>query len=151
VNERAHLAALFARAEAREAGAPEVTPGHLLAGLLREDEGLAAELLTNHGVRLGDVRVIEESRGSAPLPADPADPSDHDRPPLSPTVQRAVERAEHEAGWAELDHAATEHLLLGLAHEAGGAVIRLLLDAELGEDAIRAEVARRRRSGKSWL
>jgi len=148
VNERARLALLFARAEARGAGAPEVTAAHLLAGLVREDEGLAAELLTNHGVRLQDVRVIEENRGSAPPSADGLD---SDEPPLSATVQRAVERAEWEAGWAELDHVATEHLLLGLVHEAGGAVIRLLLDAELGEEAIRGEVARLRRSGRSWL
>jgi len=136
--ERAHLALLFARAEARGAGAPEVTAGHLLAGLLREDEGLAAELLTNHGVRLQDVRMIEEARGGG-VPG-----ADEDGPPLSPTVQRVTERAGQESRWAGLDHAATEHLLLGLAHEAGGAVIRLLLDAGLNEDRIRAGLLRLR-------
>lgn len=136
MNERARLAVLFARAEARESGAPEVTAGHLLAGLLREDEGLAAELLTNHGVRLQDVRKLEEPAGG---PA--AEP---DEPPLSTIVQRVVERAEQEARWAELDRAAPEHLLLGLAHEAGGGVIRLLLDAGLGEEGIRHALLRMR-------
>ena len=139
LTERAHLAILFARAEARGAGAPEVTAGHLLAGLLREDEGLAAELLTNHGVRLPDVRMIEESRGGGEVPG-----ADDDGPPLSATVERAVDRGELEARWAGLDHAGPEHVLLGLAHEAGGAVIRLLLDAGLGEDGIREGLLRLR-------
>ena len=141
LTERAHLALLFARAEARSAGAPEVSAGHLLAGLLREDEGLAAELLTNRRVRLQDVRLVEEE----PDPVHPGAPAaDEDGPPLSDTVRRAVERGEQEGRWAGLDHAGTEHLLLGLAHEAGGAVIRLLLDAGLSEDGIRAGLLRLR-------
>jgi len=147
LTERAHLALLFARAEAREAGAPEVTTAHLLAGLLREDEGLAADLLTNHGVRLDDVRRLDEEPAAGTATAE----GDAGEPALSATAQRVVERATQEARWGELDHAATEHLLLGLAHEGGGALIRLLLDAGLREETVREEVARRRRSGPSWL
>ena len=133
LNERARLAVLLARQEARRLGAPAVTTLHLLAGLLREDEGLAAELLTNHGVRLEDVR----SAAGAPGPEREGDVA------LSPTTTRAIERAELEARWGEREHTSTEHVLLGLLHEADGAAIRLLLDAGITEDGVRREIGRR--------
>ncbi len=132
LNERARLAVLLAQQEARKHGSPVVTTLHLLAGLLREDEGLAAELLTNHGVRLETVRAAAGAPGSERT----------GDAPLSETVSRALERAEQEARWSEREHVSTEHLLLGLLHEADGESIRLLLDAGVSETVIRDEVAR---------
>jgi ATP-dependent Clp protease ATP-binding subunit ClpA len=47
----------FAREEAREFGDAHVGPEHLLLGLLREQEGVAAQVLMNLGARLDQVRV----------------------------------------------------------------------------------------------
>ncbi len=139
LTERSRLAVLFATQEARRSGAPEVTALHLVAGLLLEDEGLAAELLTHHGVRLETVRAAAAAADAQRAGAAPAEP------PLTPTVQRALERAETEARWLERDHAGTEHVLLGLLHEADGEAIRQLLDAGLQEAEIRDGLVRRLR------
>ncbi len=133
LTERARLAVLLAQQEARSQGSPVVTTLHLLAGLLREDEGIAAELLTNHGVRLERVREVLGAPG----------PTHEGEAPLSATTSRVIERAEQEARWGEREHVATEHLLLGLLHEDDGEAIRLLLDAGVSEIAIRDELAHR--------
>ena len=138
LSERARLAVLFATQEARRAGAPVVTGLHLLAGLLLEDEGDAADLLANHGVRLEAVRAALAEQESAP-------PTEDSEPELSATVERALERAEQEAEWLERDHVGPEHVLLGLLHEAQGEVIRLLLGAGLSETEIREGLVRRLR------
>ena len=139
LTERSRLAVLFATQEARQLGAPEVSELHLLVGLMLEDEGRAADLLTNHGVRLETVRAAATQSGRAPLPEDAEDP------PLSDTVERALERAEQEARWLERDHVGTEHVLLGLLHEAHGDAIRVLLDAGLTEPEIRDVLVRQAR------
>jgi ATP-dependent Clp protease ATP-binding subunit ClpA len=140
LTERGVLAVLFARKEAETGGAPAVSTLHLLVGLICEDEGRAAELLATHGVRLEDVRPLAGGRSGTRFV--PGAGEAHDLP-LSPTAQRALERAVEEARWLGLDHAATEHLLLGLLHEADGTAIRLLLDAGVSETAIREDLVRR--------
>jgi len=139
LSERSRLAVLFATQEARTAGDPSVTGLHLLIGLLLEDEGDAAELLANHGVRLEAVRAASAAQEPAPAGERGAEPE------LSPTVERALERAEQEAEWLERDHVGPEHVLLGLLHEAHGEVIRLLLAAGLTETEIRDGLVRRLR------
>ncbi len=141
LSERGRLAVLLARQEAGNAEAPAVGALHLVAGLIREDEGMAAELLTHHGVRLEDVRELAGAgAGERFVPA-----SVEGEIPLSPTVERALERAAEESRWLGLEHASTEHVLLGLLHEGSGAAIRLLLDAGLSEAALHEQVVRRAR------
>ena len=139
LTERSHLAVLFATQEARKLRSPVVGPLHLLAGLMLEDEGRAADLLTNHGVRLDALRAA-----AAETPGELA-PEGAGDPPLSAVVERALERAEQEARWLERDHVATEHVLLGLLHEAHGEPIRILLDAGLTEAEIRDALVRQAR------
>jgi ATP-dependent Clp protease ATP-binding subunit ClpA len=139
LTERSRLAVLFATQEARRLGSPVVAPLHMLAGLMLEDEGRAADFLTNHGVRLEALRAAAAATPGA-APAEGAGD-----PPLSEVVERAIERAEQEARWLERDHVGTEHVLLGLLHEAHGEAIRLLLDAGLTESEIRDELVRQAR------
>lgn len=137
LTERAHLAVLLARQEAAGLGASSVTSAHLVLGLLLEDEGTAARVLESRGLRPDAVRA---SIG-------PAGPSSGagEQPPLSPTSERILARAVQEARWLGAEHAATEHVLLGVLHEADGDAIRLLLDAGVAEDALRDDLLRRRR------
>ncbi|HEX8101892.1 MAG TPA: Clp protease N-terminal domain-containing protein [Solirubrobacteraceae bacterium] len=139
LTERARLAVLFAEQEARGMDAPAVGPLHLLCGLMLEDEGRAADLLTNHGVRLEALRAAAAEGAAEPAALGEGDP------PLSPAVERVLERAEQEARWLERDHVGTEHVLLGLLHEGQGEAIRLLLDAGLAESEIRDELVRQAR------
>jgi len=140
LNERARLAVLFAQREARESAAPQVDSLQLVAGLLHEDEGIAADLLAHHGVRLEAVRAAARDDAARWTP--------DEEPPLSPTVVRVLERAELEAKWLERDHAGTAHVLLGLLHEDDGGAIRLLLDAGLSEARVREELVRRTDRGR---
>jgi ATP-dependent Clp protease ATP-binding subunit ClpC len=137
--ERARLAILFARRAARERGAPNVGGEHLVYGLVREEEGTAAQILVGHGLT-ADVAV------AALPPKLEGDPmSEGMSLTFEPSADRALERAAHEARWDGREYAATEHVLLGLVHEAQGLALRLLLDTGINEDAVRADLARLRR------
>ena len=111
----------------------------VLYGLIREEEGTGAELLEAFGVNETDVKALLGPR------LDDPPGSEAGQPALEPAAERAIERAAVEARWESRDYAATEHLLMGVLHESQGAALRLLLDAGVGEDDVRKELARRRR------
>ena len=142
LTERGRLSLLLARQEAGRTSAPAIGALHLLAGLLREEDGTAAELLTNHGVRLDVVRAAAAEEGAD---GDGATPEGDGDPPLTPVARRILDRAFQEARWQELERAGTEHVLLGLLHEADGEAIRILLDAGLSESRLHEELVRRAR------
>ena len=142
LTERGRLSLLLARQEAERTSAPAIGALHLLAGLLREEDSTAAELLTNHGVRLDVVRAAAARAGAA---GDAATPDGGADPPLAPVARRILDRAVQEARWQELDHAGTEHVLLAMLHEADGDAIRILLDAGLSEARLHEELVRRSR------
>ena len=143
LTERARLAVLVARREAQTDGTAVVSTLHLLAGLIVEEEGLGADYLTHHGVRLEEVRDLARAHSGARfVSGQDGAPGEL---PLSPAAERSLQRATAEARWLGLEHAATEHLLLGLLHEGDGEAIRLLLDAGLSETAVRDDLVRRAR------
>jgi hypothetical protein len=93
---------------------------HLLLGLVHEREGVAARVLTERGVDLGQVRsAVERIIGRAERP--PAGPIG-----LTPRAKRALELAVDEAGRLEHDYVGTEHLLLGLVREGEGVAVDVL-------------------------
>jgi thiamine-phosphate pyrophosphorylase len=97
----------------RWAAASELQPIHLLLGLLEEEEGRAAELLTRAGVDIAAARVkLGEGQAAAgPAPVDlPLQ--------LSPVLRAVWDRAWTLAAELAADRAlATEHLLLALLAE----------------------------------
>jgi ATP-dependent Clp protease ATP-binding subunit ClpA len=104
-------ALLLAESEALRLGHPTVGVEHLLLGLLAEDEGRAAAALGAVGVDLAGARALaEESLGRGAAAAR--------RPGYRDDALDVVEAALHEAyaaGAAQID---TEHLLLGVVHQA---------------------------------
>ena len=142
LTERGRLSLLLARQEAGRTNAPAIGALHLLAGLLREEDSTAAELLTNHGVRLDAVRAAAAETGAD---GHGETPGTHGDPPLAPVARRILDRAFQEARWQELEHAGTEHVLLAMLHEADGEAIRILLDAGLSESRLHEELVRRAR------
>jgi len=86
-----------AQHQARRLGAAEVQPAHLLHGLLEEEEGRAAVLLTGAGLDLAAVRL----RWAAPATA--ADHPAEAPLPLSPELQEIFRHARQLAGEGSAD------------------------------------------------
>ncbi|MCU1430149.1 MAG: Clp protease [Actinomycetia bacterium] len=93
---------------ARQWGHPAVGPEHLVVGVLREHEGVAAKLLAGYGLDLREaLRRLERSRGRGkgrspePIPFDAA-------------AKKSIEAALREARRYGNGQVGTEHLLLGL-------------------------------------
>jgi ATP-dependent Clp protease ATP-binding subunit ClpC len=135
--EPARKAVVLAQDEARALKHHYIGTEHLLLGLLREEEGVAARALDSLDVRLdavraGVIRVIGEGEEMT-----------DGEIPFTPRVKKVFELALREA--QSLGHAyiGTEHLLLGIARENEGVASHLLLDLGVDAERIRSEVMRR--------
>ena len=140
--------------EARELGHKAVGPEHLLLGMLREEEGVAAQVLMNLGVQLEGARA--EVLRELTMPA--IDPSW-----ITGTVRDLARTIAEEQSWEVMpiladaleeagctDAETLEHLRQGGSH---GCVRRngsgcWVIDRLLGTEA--ARIAKRRRSTKRW-
>jgi len=103
---------LLAESEALRLGQATTGVEHLLLGLLAEGEGKAGRALAALGVDLGRAREIAErllAPGTAPLAQEPDYGDD---------VLDAIELALHEAFLAGSEQIDTEHVLLGVVHQA---------------------------------
>jgi ATP-dependent Clp protease ATP-binding subunit ClpC len=109
--ERARQAVVLAQDEARGLGHNYIGTEHLLLGLLREEEGIAARVLEARKVDLDVVRA-EVSRivgiGEA---------LETGQVPFTPRAKRVLELSLKEALALGHDWIGTEHVLLGLARE----------------------------------
>lgn len=122
--ERAQKAMMLAQEESRALGHNLVGTEHLLLGLIREGEGVAARALARMNVNLEDVRkqivdlVGEGQAKSINVSSQVV--------PITPRVKRVLELAM--AAAAQLGHryVGTEHLLLGLIREGEGVAARVL-------------------------
>jgi ATP-dependent Clp protease ATP-binding subunit ClpC len=134
--ERAREAIVLAQEEARSLKHNYLGTEHILLGLLRMEEGLAARLLETFGVSVEDVRarvraIVGEGTETAPPQI-----------PFTPRAKKVLELGLREALSLGHNYVGTEHILLGLARENEGVAARILLDFDLGPDRIRTEVIR---------
>ncbi|HCC33065.1 MAG TPA: ATP-dependent Clp protease ATP-binding subunit ClpC, partial [Clostridiales bacterium] len=134
--ERAQRAIILAQEEARRLNHNVVGTEHLLLGLIREGEGVAAKVLRSMGVSLDKVRAEVEGiiGGGEPQAAG-------ETLNFSPRAKKVVmELALLEAQALNHNYIGTEHLLLGLLREGEGVAARVLggLGADL--DKTRAQV-----------
>ena len=124
--ERARRVIFFAQEEAGRLGENYVTTEHLLLGLVRENDSVAARILEQMGVSLNRIRQEVErqvTRGDGRLGQDMQ---------LTPRAKRVIDLAYDEARQLNSKHIGTEHLLLGLLHEGQGMAAQVLND--LGVD-----------------
>jgi len=133
----------YAQEEARKLGGNIVGTEHLLLGLVRESEGVAARVLERLGVSIG--RVRHEVQRMLGLPEGRMSPSVPMPMTLSPKAKRVLELALEEA--RELNprlglpnYIDTEHLLLGLIRETDGQAARVLRSLSVDTDRVRREV-----------
>ena len=113
----------FAIDEARSMNHRYVGTEHLLLGLLRVGDGVAAQILTNLGLRLENVRqnvLMLLGAGQAPGPM-----RSQGVPSLTTDVQRAMALAHREATGRKHERIGIEHILVALIR-TGGAVQPML-------------------------
>src|SRR5437870_388342 len=106
--ERARRIVFFAQEEAGRLGENMVSTEHLLLGIVRENDSVAARILDNMGVSLGRIRSEVErqvTRGDGQLGKDMQ---------LSPKAKCVIDIAYKEAEDLSNKYIGTEHLLLGL-------------------------------------
>jgi ATP-dependent Clp protease ATP-binding subunit ClpC len=134
--ERARQVVVLAQEEARTLKHNYIGTEHILLGLLREEEGLAARVLesleiTTERVRAQVVRIVgsgeEVTSGQIPF---------------TPRAKKVLELALREALSLGHNYIGTEHILLGLVRENEGVAARILLDFDADSEKIRSEVIR---------
>ena len=133
--ERSQKVVQDAQEEARAVGHDHIGTEHLLLGLLREPEGVAAKVLDTLGVKLDDVR------GKAAAVRPPSEPIAGGELPLTPRSKRVLELASEEALEHGHTHVETEHILLALVRGDGGPGARILRDLGVSEASVDDAVA----------
>ena len=132
--ERARRVVFFAQEEAGRLGENYVSTEHLLLGLVRENDSVAARILDRMGVSLGRIRSEIErqvTRGDGRLGQDMQ---------LTPRAKRVIDLAYDEARNLNNNYIGTEHLLLGLIREGEGMAARVLQRLGVDIERTRREV-----------
>ena len=132
--ERARRVVFFAQEEAGRLGENYVSTEHLLLGLVRENDSVAARILDRMGVSLGRIRSEIErqvTRGDGRLGQDMQ---------LTPRAKRVIDLAYDEARQLSNNYIGTEHLLLGLIREGEGLAGRVLAKLGVELERTRREV-----------
>jgi ATP-dependent Clp protease ATP-binding subunit ClpC len=134
--ERAKKVLTLAQEEAERSHHSYIGTEHLLLGLLREGEGLAAKVLNNLGVEIGKVRQTIESvlgRNERIIIQQ-----------IIPTsrVKKVIEISFEEARRMGNNYVGTEHLLLGLLIEGEGIAAHVLEDLGANLEKVRGEIDR---------
>ena len=127
--DRARRVIVLAQEEARTLQHNYIGTEHLLLGLIREGEGVAAKALAAKGVTLEDTRKqVEEMIGKGN-----AAPNGHI--PFTPHAKQVLELSLREALQLGHSYIGTEHILLGLIREGEGVGTQVLIkmDVDLGE------------------
>ncbi len=127
--ERARIIFNYASEEALKLNHDQIDTEHLLLGLVREGQGIAARAL-QEGLNISLERLENEVKKLLKKPGTYVDA----RRPLeySPSAKQALQYAMEEAHRLQFDHVGTEHILIGLVREKNGIAARAL--ANLGVD-----------------
>jgi ATP-dependent Clp protease ATP-binding subunit ClpC len=134
--DRARKVLTLAQDEAQRFNHNYIGTEHILLGLVREGEGVAARVLENMNVELAKVRTAVEfiiGRGDRPVVGEVG---------LTPRAKRVIELAIDEARRLGHNYIGTEHLLLGLVREGEGIAAGVLESLGVNLDKVRHEVIR---------
>lgn len=133
--ERARKVIVYAKEEARRFNHDYIGTEHLLLGLIREGEGVAAAVLQKLGLDLETIRLeVEKLVQPGPQTQVAGDI------PFTPRSKKALELSAEEARALGHNYIGTEHLLLGLVKEGEGMAYRVLLNLGLDLGKLRNEV-----------
>jgi ATP-dependent Clp protease ATP-binding subunit ClpC len=135
-SERARRVLTYAQEEAQHLNHSYIGTEHILLGLVREEEGVAAKVLISLGIGLSKVRASVEfiiGRGEKPSAGETG---------LTPRARRVIELAIDEARYLGHNYIGTEHLLLGLLREGEGIAAGVLDSFGITLDRARTETTR---------
>ena len=135
-SERARRVLSLAQEEAQRFNHNYIGTEHILLGLVRETEGVAARVLSNLNVELVKVRSAVEfiiGRGERPTPGEIG---------LTPRAKKVIELAVDEARRLNHHYIGTEHLLIGLMREGEGVAAGVLESLGVSLEKVRDETGR---------
>jgi ATP-dependent Clp protease ATP-binding subunit ClpA len=132
--ERARQVLVLAQDEARGLSHDYIGTEHLLLGLLREEEGIAARVLESLDI------TVEEVRAQVARIVGKGDEVTTGQIPFTTRAKKVLELAYRDAISLGHNHIGTEHILLGLVRENDGVAARILHDFDADAKKIRREV-----------
>ena len=138
--DRARRVLVFAHEEAGRLGHDHVGPEHLLLGLVREDEGMAAKALEALGIALSEVQERVEERVEALTGRSKG--ATAEQLAFAPATKRVLELALREAQTLGHSYIGTEHVLLGLVREGEGVAAQVLGQLGASLASVRRQVIR---------
>jgi ATP-dependent Clp protease ATP-binding subunit ClpC len=127
---------VLSQEEARQLDHQYIGTEHILLGLLREGQGVAARALQPFGITLDGIReqVVEIiGRG---------EPAQGEHVPFTPRSKAVLELSLRESQTLGHDHIGTEHILLGLIREGQGVAAQVMVKLGADPDRVRIEVLR---------
>jgi ATP-dependent Clp protease ATP-binding subunit ClpC len=136
--ERSRQVVVLAQDEARALRHNYIGTEHLLLGLLREEEGLAARALEALGVTLEQTRDQVRAIVGAGNPEEPV----VRQIPFTPRAKQTLELALREARSLGHQFIGTEHVLLGLVRVGEGVGVEVLDNLGASPAVVRHEVIR---------
>ncbi len=134
--ERARQVVVLAQDEARDLKHNYIGTEHLLLGLLREEEGLAARVLESLDI------TVEEVRAQVARIVGEGDEVTTGQILFTPRAKKVLEVSLREAHTLGHNYIGTEHVLLGLVRVDDGVAARILLDFDADPEKVRHEIIR---------
>ena len=135
--ERARQVVVLAQEEARTLKHNYIGTEHILLGLLREEEGLAARVLESLDI------TVERVRAQVVRIVGSGEEVTSGQIPFTPRAKKVLELALREALSLGHNYIGTEHILLGLVRENEGVAARILRQLDADAEKIRNEVIQR--------
>ena len=128
---------ILAQEEAKRLNHDQLSPEHILLGLIRDGDGIAVKALVNLGINLSQLREELESAIRK---------NDNNlligEIPTSPRVDKILKLSSLEARNLSHTYIGTEHLLLGILKEENGTAALILESKSLNVEKIRNEILR---------
>ena len=132
--EKARRVVVYAQEEARMLNQNYIGTEHLLLGLIREQDGVAAKALQSLNISLEDVHAqVEDLIGRGTFV-----PTGHI--PFTPRAKKVLELSLREALQLGHNYIGTEHILLGLIREGEGVAAQVLLNLGADLEKVRSAV-----------
>ncbi|MFA5117558.1 MAG: ATP-dependent Clp protease ATP-binding subunit [Candidatus Omnitrophota bacterium] len=133
--ERARKVIILAKEEAKRFNHDYIGTEHILLGLIREGEGVAASVLEKMGLSLENIRLeIEKLVQPGPTTQIIGDL------PFTPRSKKALELSAEEAHALGHNYIGTEHILLGLIREEEGVASQVLINLGLDLETVRNKI-----------
>ena len=124
----------YSKEEAIRLGNSHISPEHLFLGILRDGEGMAVDILLNHGI---DLLMLKGSIEKSIKVDNPVTVMDHEVIPLLRSTERILKLVYLEAKALKSGTIETEHLLLAILKDENALVTRFLSELDVDYQFVR--------------